>query len=163
METIKIGRKIRVERNCIRCGEYFLSRTYWVKVGGALYCSKSCRARSYRASTETKLKQSRAKSGSNHPKWKGGSIKKNGRIALHLPTSSMAMKDGYVYRYRKIMSDHIGRDLKHDEIVHHVNGDGSDDRIQNLRMMKSSEHARLHATQSKRKPKCAETSPGGTK
>ena len=41
-------------------------------------------------------------------------------------------RDGkLVYRYRALMEEHIGRPLASDEHVHHINGDSSDDRIEN--------------------------------
>ena len=48
--------------------------------------------------------------------------------------------------YRKIVENFIGRELKSDEVVHHVNGNPKDNRIQNLRIMSSSDHAKLHRT-----------------
>lgn len=43
-----------------------------------------------------------------------------------------------------IMEAHIGRRIKKGEIVHHINGNRSDNRIENLRLMTRSEHSRLH-------------------
>lgn len=48
-------------------------------------------------------------------------------------------------KYREIMEQHIGRRLRSDELVHHINGDHSDDRLENLMVVSATEHARLHA------------------
>jgi endogenous inhibitor of DNA gyrase (YacG/DUF329 family) len=46
--------------------------------------------------------------------------------------------------YRSIIEKHIGRRLNGNEIVHHINGNRLDNRIENLKIMSHSEHTRLH-------------------
>lgn len=53
-----------------------------------------------------------------------------------------------VYFYRAVMEAHLGRELEPTEQVHHLNGDSSDDRIENLELIDPSAHGALHARQS---------------
>jgi hypothetical protein len=57
----------------------------------------------------------------------------------------------FITRARKIMQDHLGRPLSLSEVVHHINGDPKDDRIENLQLMTRSEHMKHHGIQ---RPEC---------
>lgn len=81
-----------------------------------------------------------------NPKWRGG-IRHDGhgRVIVYCPHHPRPNFDKcYVYRYRLIMEMVLGRLLERNEIVHHLNGDPSDDRVCNLRVMTQAEHAAEH-------------------
>jgi hypothetical protein len=57
---------------------------------------------------------------------------------------AMARKDGYIMEHRLIMARHLGRVLSRTEVVHHINHDPQDNRIENLELFSSnSEHKRI--------------------
>ena len=55
-------------------------------------------------------------------------------------------KDGYVLEHRYVMEQKIGRYLTNNEIVHHINLNKLDNRIENLQVMTIAEHDKLHHT-----------------
>lgn len=98
-------------------------------------------------SQETKEKMSKAKMGKfRNPSAMGGHKKHrvDGYVAIYMPTHSRATKDGYVMEHDLLMEQKIGRPLKDDEVVHHINKIRDDNRIENLQLMTFREHASFH-------------------
>lgn len=80
--------------------------------------------------------------GENHSYWKGGFKQR---------------PDGYIrdgrtdkYIHRKVIENSIGRNLYKSEVVHHLNGDPSDNRLENLSIMMNTDHGKLHNALRKR-------------
>jgi cell division protein FtsL len=64
-----------------------------------------------------------------------------------VPNHPNATKRGYVLAHRVIMENHLGRLLDKNEVVHHIDENKKNNDINNLQLMKASEHASHHAQQ----------------
>lgn len=65
---------------------------------------------------------------------------------MSYPYKRMKVNGRCIDRHRYVMEQHLGRKLRPEEIVHHINGDPTDDRIENLELTTRSAHARGHVT-----------------
>lgn len=83
----------------------------------------------------------------------GRYVNRFGYVMLRLPNHPDA-QGGYVREHRWVMEQTLGRPLLRAEHVHHVNGDKTDNRPENLMLVDRVEHGRLHG-----RPRGAATSP----
>lgn len=67
------------------------------------------------------------------PWWKGGVHKDRGYVMIYMPEHPSATKSHpYIYQHRLVMEKTLGRYLKSNEQVHHINGKRDDNRPENL-------------------------------
>lgn len=82
----------------------------------------------------------------NNPHWRGGRKEaKDGYIHVYCPDHPKAIDGKYVYEHHLVMEERIGRYLRSGEVVHHIDGNKHNNNIDNLLLMTSSDHTKLHA------------------
>jgi hypothetical protein len=81
--------------------------------------------------------------GEEHHNYSGGRKVKRGYVSVKIekddPMYPMS-RNGWVLEHRLVIARNIGRILKNDEVVHHINGIKTDNRLENLQLMKNSKH-----------------------
>lgn len=118
-----------IQRKCEYCGKMFLYKG--LNCGNGKFCSRSC-----------------ATSGKNNPRWTGGKRLKNGYIYSRVLGDSNGREQK---KHRIVMEQHLGRPLRKDEHVHHINRCKVDNRIKNLQLISATEHFKLHAEERKKR------------
>jgi hypothetical protein len=69
-----------------------------------------------------------------NPRGQKVAVTNTGYINIYEPEHPNAAGNGFVLEHRKVMADHLGRALLQSENVHHVNGDRTDNRLDNLEL-----------------------------
>lgn len=116
---IKKETRKRNSRVCTFCGEIFLPKH---TKSPNLFCSYKCRGLSQR-----------------HER-----VDRQGYWYIRVDDHPRRPSTGYVPEHTLVMERHIGRYLKDGEVVHHVNHDRKDNRIENLQIMSDAEHRAHH-------------------
>ena len=86
----------------------------------------------------------------SHPCWRGGrQLDQDGYVLVFAPWHPAARRPRrrYVTEHRLVMEGHLKRFLRPGEVVHHVNGNKQDNRLENLQLFDSNaEHLRHELT-----------------
>lgn len=73
--------------------------------------------------------------GDKSAQWKGGRTRdKSGYVLMKVENHPYMNRAGYVREHRLVMERQLGRYLFPHEVVHHINGDPADNRIENLQL-----------------------------
>ena len=87
---------------------------------------------------------SNQKVGNKNPNWKGGKyISSGGYIYIKIGESKFNRSE-YIFEHRLVMEKKLGRKLRKNEIVHHINEIKTDNRIENLELTHPKEHNIKH-------------------
>ncbi len=86
-------------------------------------------------SIKTRKQISESKKGEKNPNWKGGKdVHKDGYVYIKNPTHPFCNGKGYVGEHRLKMEKYLGRYLKPEEIVHHIDGNHGNNAEENLEL-----------------------------
>jgi len=110
---------------CKNCHQPFKVDATQIKFGNGKFCSIACRGQFY--------------SGPNNPRYKGGYVRPDGY-------REVVNRGHRELEHRVVLAEKIGTDIPSDMCTHHVNGNKSDNRPENLELWSLSAHAHHHAT-----------------
>lgn len=115
-----LDKRKKIKKICLICKNEFKTTPSRIKYGYGKYCSKKCRGLDKR--------------GNNHPKWKADKyINNDGYIQIRNNGKP-------ILEHRFIWEKYFGK-LKEGIIIHHLNGNRSDNRIDNLMAIPKKNHS----------------------
>ncbi|PRR85991.1 HNH endonuclease signature motif containing protein [Clostridium luticellarii] len=119
VKCAKLAQRKRIVKHCEMCGKSFEVQ----RNSKQRFCSVNC---------------------VNKYKKKSGKYKKNGYWYENGYKVLYVEGNKCIKEHIKVMEEHMGRKLKKNEVVHHINGNKSDNRLQNLKLMTREEHSSYH-------------------
>lgn len=121
LDPLPLRYGVMIQKTCLECSAAFnvtIDREHTAK-----YCSRKCMGLGRRRVLPEK-----------HPHWKGGRSKMlNGYIRVRVNKT-------YRYEHRVVMERVLGRPLRSGEVVHHKDGDRTNNAPKNLEVMRRHHH-----------------------
>lgn len=105
------------------------------------FCGRACQG-AWRSANLT---------GTRAANWQRGSRRSNGYIEVYAPWAACATAKGYAPLHRLIVEVMLGRPLAEGTIVHHRDGDVTNNHPDNLSVMSQSDHINVHRDVVRRK------------
>src|SRR3990167_5614900 len=133
-----------MNKSCF-CGNSFITYPSKLLLGRGKYCSRICSDKAVGEQLKELGVETRFKKGNiayNRREFIITKARKNstGYKQIYSPFHPFCSKKGYVREHRLVMEKHIGRYLYDGEIVHHIDGDGMNNDLNNLQLMTKQEH-----------------------
>lgn len=150
-------RKQYIELECPICNKKFqiYSNDYRVKHRNKIYCSKKCSSIALQKGKNINCKYCNKEFYSTRNDFCSQECARNYRKEHY--KHKLYEENGYIVQYingynkkgnakvhRVVMEQYLGRKLNNDEVVHHINEDKKDNRIENLQVMTREEHSKMH-------------------
>lgn len=129
------------------CGKDYVTYLSRMADGRGKFCSKACANESFKGkhfSPNSEFKKGQKPH--NYKGWRMTQARKPGHPykQIYMPEHPYASSMGYVREHRLVMEKQLGRNLRPDEVVDHINMDTLDNRPENLRVMLKTEHDRMN-------------------
>ena len=116
------------------------------KTNNIIFCECGCGVSFYQYDARSRLrrfKHGHGQKGERNNRWKCGSFITRWGYRRVLCERHPRASRGYVFEHILMMEQHLGRFITADEDVHHINGVKTDNRIENLQLLRHGEHSRL--------------------
>ena len=124
----------KISFTCPECKKIFIDRSFRLRTNTQC-CSTKC----------ARILMGKSRRAENHPCYVERQKTKHGYIKVHIKNHPLADDRGLIFEHRLIIEKHLGRYLKEEEVIHHINGIKDDNRIENLRLFKNNyQHMKFH-------------------